>query len=330
MQSIQYLAGMLGRRFSVAAAVILLCACGGSGGDSDEHPSTTPTPTPTTTAGPGPTVTPEPSPTTSPEPTVTVTPTPTSTPSPSPTPDAFTVLDCGSSSGNVANNNLDANAKAYILCKHNETRSRVALGTYTSNVSGELPVATDMIRLQWDAKLEQVAQNYANQCVWAHNSDRRSQYNALSPTDINGDPISDESVGENLAYVGQSNATSASMQHTVSGYNGWEDEGFHYSYGALQVNDFCAEEPCGHFTQLIWGNSYKVGCAVNFCEAATVSQFPSTLLVCNYASAGNYVTQYPYESGSVATDACTNSDTGQTVCRNGLTESPDYENGLSF
>lgn len=227
---------------------------------------------------------------------------------------------------------MDANAKAYLLCKHNETRSRVALGTYeNTNIGGTLPVATDMIRFQWDEKLEQVAQNYANLCVWEHNPNRTSQYNALSPTDIDGNAISGtESVGENLAYYGQSNATAATMEMAMVGYNGWEDEGLNYSYGALQVNDYCAEAPCGHYTQLIWANSYKVGCAVNFCDAGTVSIYPAAYLVCNYASAGNYIGQNPYESGSVAEDVCSTADSGQSVCRNGLTQSPNYDDGLSF
>ncbi len=291
---------------SVLLSLALLSACGGES-DSGESPTNTP------------------SPSSSPSPT------PSTSPTASPGPAATTVLNCGDISGSVVNDNLDADAKAYLLCKHNETRSRIALGTYVSNVGGTLPVATDMIRLQWDTKLEQVAQNYADQCVWAHNPNRETQYNALSPTDINGDPISTtESVGENLAYYGQSNATSATMERAVYGYDGWEDEGLNYSYGALQVNDYCADEPCGHFTQLIWANTYKVGCAVNFCEAGTVSSLPATLLVCNYASTGNYVTQYPYETGSMESDVCSTADNGQTVCMNGLTQSPNYDGGLAF
>lgn len=287
-------------------SLTLVSACGG-GSESTTEPTVTPTSLPIITTSPTPSTTP--------------------TPTPSPT----TVLDCGDISGTVVNNNLDANAKAYFLCKHNETRSRVALGTYTSNVGGNLPVATNMIRLQWDTNLEHVAQNYANQCIWDHNPDRQNQYNALSPTDINGDAMTTmESVGENLAYYGQSNATQATMERAIYGYDGWEDEGLNYSFGALQVNDYCADEPCGHFTQLIWANTYKVGCAVSFCAAGTVSAFPSTLLVCNYASAGNVVPQYPYETGSSSDDVCNTANSGQTVCANGLTQSSEYDDGLHF
>ena len=204
------------------------------------------------------------------------------------------LLDCGPSSGGISGNRLNASAENYLLCRHNESRSRVALGLYLG-VSGLLPAAGDMKKLQWDDKLEQVAQNYANRCQWRHNPDRQAQYNALSPTDIGGEPVNGTvSVGENLAFQSSTALTAARFSYAVNGYEAWEDEGQYYSFGALNVNDYCSEPPCGHFTQVIWADTYKVGCAVNFCPADTVHRYPATLLVCNYAASGNYVNRQPY------------------------------------
>ena len=311
------------KTLGIFAATLFLGACGGGGTTNDTSSSdnegsdnggsslSTPTPLPTATAEPMATPTPEPG---------------QATPSPEPTEQPassrLTQLDCGNISGGISGNQLNNAAKEYLLCKHNETRSQVALEGF-QGAAGLLPPATDMQRVQWDDKLEQVAQNYADQCVWEHNPNRGSQYNALSPTDVSNQPIAGNvSVGENLAFYASSNLTSASMQFAVNGYDAWVEEGEDYSYGALNVSDFCGVSACGHFTQVVWAATYKVGCAVNYCEAGTLSRFPSTYLVCNYASAGNYIGQEPYDRGDSSNDVCTSAPEGQTVCENGLTSLP--------
>ena len=241
---------------------------------------------------------------------------------------ASEVLACGDLTQGITAGRLNAAGKAHMLCLHNQTRSNVALGMF-NGLNTPLDFATDMKRLQWDDKLAQVAGAWANRCEWAHNTDRADEYNILSPTDINGNSISGrESVGENLAFLSSSNATAASFSFAARGYRLWEEEGAYYSYGDFQVNDYCAQAPCGHFTQLIWATTYKVGCEVNFCAANTVSSYPATYLVCNYASAGNYIGRSPYQSSLLESEVCTDADDGQSVCRQGLTESPDYQTGL--
>lgn len=240
----------------------------------------------------------------------------------------FAALDCGPVSGEIVANQLDTAAKAYILCKHNETRSRVALGGFAA-LYGNLAIATDMKRLQWDSKLEEVAQAWANQCRWQHNGNRASQYNSLNPTDVEGGPLlAPESVGENLAYKGSTNVAVADLQYAVDGYDAWVTEGRDYSLGLLNVSDHCDAEACGHFTQLIWANTYKVGCAINACPANTLASVATTYFVCDYASAGNYVGQNPYEEGSESNDVCSTADTEQGTCRNGLTEASGYASDL--
>ena len=246
------------------------------------------------------------------------------------TPDAekATVLVCNNPVGNIEQSQLNNAARADLLCLHNQTRSQTALGNF-AGLYGNFSIATDMKRLRWDDKLEQVAQAWANQCQWMHNANRTTEYNALSPTDINGNAINGTvSVGENLAYKGSSNQTSANYQYAIDGYVAWEDEGQDWGWGNFMVNDFCDTTACGHFTQLIWGDTYKVGCAVNYCPSGTLSNVPTTYLVCNYASAGNYINNTPYQTTDTLDEVCSQADSGQTVCKNGLTESTTYTTGL--
>jgi len=240
----------------------------------------------------------------------------------------YQVLDCDDGQGTVGTDGLDAAGRQAFLCRHNKTRSQVALGQFDA-LYGKLSVATNMKRLQWDDKLAQVANGWADGCHWGHNPDRKAQYNALSPTDIDGQVLnSTVSVGENIAYKGYSSITEGKMQFALDGYDAWANEGHYYSFGNLGTSDHCEADACGHFTQLIWANTYKVGCAVNYCPEGTLSSVGTTFLVCNYALAGNYGGQQPYLEGSVVEDACSEADEGQSTCGNGLTASESYSSGL--
>lgn len=44
----------------------------------------------------------------------------------------------------------------------------------------------------------------------------------------------------------------------------------------------------GHFTQVVWKDSTKVGCATVKCPAGTVLSFPSWYTVCNYNPQGKH------------------------------------------
>jgi hypothetical protein len=45
----------------------------------------------------------------------------------------------------------------------------------------------------------------------------------------------------------------------------------------------------GHFTQVVWKDSTKVGCATVKCPAGTVLSFPSWYTVCNYNPQGKSI-----------------------------------------
>ncbi len=84
-----------------------------------------------------------------------------------------------------------------------------------------------MLNLQeWNTELAQVAQNYAELCIFGHNSDRSIQSPSFSY------------IGENIAI------TTASGNYTNLVRN-WYDEVQNYNYATNQCNGVC-----GHYTQV--------------------------------------------------------------------------------
>merc|ERR1711931_97016 len=65
---------------------------------------------------------------------------------------------------------LSADAKQAILDKHNELRRKVAKGEETDGAPGPQPAASNMRKLVWNNELEAVAQRWADQCQFGHDS----------------------------------------------------------------------------------------------------------------------------------------------------------------
>ncbi len=67
--------------------------------------------------------------------------------------------------------------------------------------------------------------------------------------------------------------------------NEWASEAKFYRY---QSNRCQAGQQCGHFTQIIWKDTRKVGCAMSICPDK------SQVWVCSYDPPGNWQGQRPY------------------------------------
>lgn len=129
--------------------------------------------------------------------------------------------------------------------------------------------ATPMPALTWDATVAATAQAWANKCQFMH---------------------SNGSYGENIyADTGQGNA-----QAVVAD---WVSEKQYYSYSANSCSA-PAGKSCGHYTQVVWAKSLRLGCGAKQCT--TGSPFGSfnggrwTFWVCNYDPPGNFNGQRPY------------------------------------
>lgn len=114
--------------------------------------------------------------------------------------------------------------------------------------------------IQWDDSVANYAQQYLSQhigdCQMVH---------------------SNGPYGENLAW----NSVDLSGTDAVQM---WVDEKQFYDY----ASNSCVGNECRHYTQVVWKNSVRVGCAKVRCNNG------ATLISCNYDPAGNYVNQRPY------------------------------------
>jgi len=107
--------------------------------------------------------------------------------------------------------------------------------------------------LSWSASLAKAAQAWADRCVFEH---------------------SNTNYGENLAQgTGEYSGADA--------VNDWYNE-----ISAYDFNNPGDSEATGHFTQVVWKETKKVGCGVAQCS-------DGALYVCNYEPAGNMQGAYP-------------------------------------
>ncbi|XP_077957212.1 GLIPR1-like protein 1 [Gasterosteus aculeatus] len=160
---------------------------------------------------------------------------------------------------------------------HNEARSSVS------------PPASDMLNMTWDEALAITARAWARHCVYEHNSylkDVRRVHPTFS------------SVGENI-WAGYP----PSSFHVTGAIKNWVDEKQFYTYSS----NVCTKV-CGHYTQVVWGSSFKVGCAVQLCpngvQGTSFASKEGAIFLCNYATAGNVNGRQPYTSGGAGCSRC--------------------------
>ncbi|XP_074868737.1 glioma pathogenesis-related protein 1-like [Carettochelys insculpta] len=174
---------------------------------------------------------------------------------------------------------------------HNRFRSQVK------------PAASNMLHMSWDPDLAKTARAWAKKCQFKHNIYLKIK-GKTHP--------SFTAVGENI-WTG-----SLQIFSVTDAITSWYNEFTDYTYST----NTCTRV-CGHYTQIVWATSYKVGCAVHFCP--TVTGFPGSNaahFICNYGPAGNYPTQ-PYTTGT----AC--SKCNREKCVNNLCENPEREKVVS-
>ena len=154
-----------------------------------------------------------------------------------------------------------------FVAAHNAARSRTDLNP--------IP-APPLPPVSWDPILADSAYNYLSRCVATdgqlvdHNMDRSTDYQALGGKD---------------AYVGENiYATTGTTVTPGDALNSWMSESSKYDYAK---NDLSS---AGHYTQVVWRDSIRIGCAIVNCPNA---RFNNTVL-CDYAPGGNISGQKPY------------------------------------
>uniref|UniRef100_A0A3Q3WBC5 SCP domain-containing protein n=1 Tax=Mola mola TaxID=94237 RepID=A0A3Q3WBC5_MOLML len=107
---------------------------------------------------------------------------------------------------------------------------------------------------KWDPSLKLVAEGYAAKCIWNHNPDL-------------------EDTGENL-FVGTGPLDLREVLEK------WFLENLAYDFN----NNSCPEDKmCGHYTQMVWADTHRVGCAFHLCNSMKGLDWERvSFLVCNY------------------------------------------------
>ncbi|KAM9445740.1 peptidase inhibitor 16-like [Clarias gariepinus] len=164
---------------------------------------------------------------------------------------------------------------------------------YRSVVS---PKAADMLHMTWNDTLSSIAEGYAALCIWNHN------------------PAVRNILGENLFLTTGHLNINRSMA-------AWFDEYKDYVY----ANQTC-KNICGHYTQMVWAKSNRVGCASHFCKTVEGSTYNNTMIVvCNYFPPGNVEGVQPYEAG----DPCSKCPEEMTGCIENTCREDTYSGGGS-
>lgn len=126
------------------------------------------------------------------------------------------------------------------------------------------PAATPLPPLEWSDEIAAVAQAYAELCVFEHSM---GEY------------------GENL----YANAGAPGTPQQV--VDSWVSEVADYDYESNSCSGVC-----GHYTQVVWADSLRLGCGVANCTVnSPFDGFEEWQhWVCNYDPPGNWVGERPY------------------------------------
>jgi PKD repeat protein len=158
----------------------------------------------------------------------------------------------------------DSDLAKLFIDTHNQGRA----GTLPGEVLSPTPNPA-IPPLTWSQNAADIAQAYANQCIWNHNGGRTF------------DGIVER--GENLWA---STGTQTSNIYAYNAVKAWVNEWTSYTYGPFY------QASAGHFTQVVWRSTMRVGCSrPTPCNGG----FPPTgwtgawtIIVCDYEPPGNY------------------------------------------
>ncbi|GAB5571464.1 peptidase inhibitor 16 isoform X1 [Prionailurus iriomotensis] len=152
-----------------------------------------------------------------------------------------------------------------------DDEKRVMVELHNLYRSQASPPAADMLQMRWDEELAAFAKAYAQKCVWGHNKERGRRGENLFA-------ITDEGLDVPLA-----------MEE-------WHHEREHYNLSAATCDQ---GQMCGHYTQVVWAKTERIGCGSHFCEKLQgVEETNIHLLVCNYEPPGNVKGKRPYQEGT--------------------------------
>ncbi|GLG96065.1 hypothetical protein R5R35_002610 [Gryllus longicercus] len=158
------------------------------------------------------------------------------------------------------------------------------------------PPASNMLRMTWHKGAARAAQKWAEKCQ------------LLTHDDVTGRWV------HNFGSCGQNIFISTQQVPWLFAIRMWNEERHNFSYGAHNNNIYVV----GHYTQMVWDATHKVGCGFHRCDGGGGRRKPYFSYICNYCPIGNYMERLgrPYTHGHPCGDCrghckvrklCTNS-----------------------
>jgi pathogenesis-related protein 1 len=181
------------------------------------------------------------------------------------------------SKGNIFGVNMNYKCVVFfivLLIINNSLKSQSGRITFTEADRGVILAAHNSERrlvgnldLTWDYGLEEFAAD------WAQTLSSRGEGLSHRPNN---------KYGENCYWT---SSTTISPEEAIIAFN---SEKKIYNYGPISNENW---RSTGHYTQVVWYNTTKVGCAA-------VTGSSGTFVVCNYNPPGNYMGDYPYKNST--------------------------------
>ncbi|PIK58478.1 Peptidase inhibitor 16 [Apostichopus japonicus] len=161
-------------------------------------------------------------------------------------------------------------------------------------------LSSDMEYMVWDDDLALSASLWSEGCVFDH-----------------GKPNVDipyQKYGQNLyiqSGVSNRKRTEPSSREITEK---WYAEISDYTY---DTNACKPGEACGHYTQVVWAKSSRVGCGYAACEQVRgLSMRDTWLTTCNYYPQGNFRGRKPYKRGESCSECPDHYSCFNSLCRN--------------
>jgi len=210
----------------------------------------------------------------------------------------------GNCGGQPLERGVSEDDKRTILRVHNQLRAKVARGDEQAGAPGPQPSASNMIEMTWDEELARVAQTHADQCVFDHDcSDCRR--------------VARFKVGQNLYTQSQSHRKNLELDWG-NAIKEWYNEVSDVPRSTAKSYRF--NFATGHYTQIVWAKTSKVGCGVSMYKDGP---WFTALFTCNYGPAGNFRQAEMYKAGPACSECPQGSQCSQKY--KGLCSAADSE-----
>ncbi|KAK3930546.1 Sodium/potassium-transporting ATPase subunit alpha, partial [Frankliniella fusca] len=186
---------------------------------------------------------------------------------------------CGGASVSVSRP-LQREEQDEVVAAHNTVRWILATGEEARGSPGPQPAAANMRLMWYDDELAAIAQRWADQCQFRHDSCRNVERFA---------------VGQNIYLERMTRPLKRPDWNKV--VRKWYDEVAKHS-GRQSLRPYRFSAVTGHFTQLSWADTFLVGCGIaEYNDYHAGRRWNTRLYVCNYGPAGNVVGGWMYVAG---------------------------------